>query len=72
VALSSDGRHALSGSDDRTLHWWHLDRGICLAIFPCEEPVTSAALQWNPSEQCHVVVVGLGDGQVQFFRLEGM
>jgi WD40 repeat protein len=30
VALSSDGRHALSGSDDGTLIWWDLERGLPL------------------------------------------
>jgi WD40 repeat protein len=30
VALSGDGRRALSGSQDRSLRWWDLDRGACL------------------------------------------
>src|SRR5437870_3098950 len=29
VALSGDGRHALSGSDDDTLRWWDLEGGRC-------------------------------------------
>ena len=71
VALSSDGRHALSGGGDETLRWSGLDGGRCLAVFPCEEQVMSAALGRSPSESCYVVVAGLVDGQVQFFRLEG-
>jgi WD40 repeat protein len=70
VALSGDGCRALSGSDDCTLRWWDLQAGRCLALFPCEEPVTSAALSGYPSEQCYRVVAGLADGQVQFFRIE--
>jgi WD40 repeat protein len=29
VALGGDGRHALSGSDDRTVRWWDLETGAC-------------------------------------------
>src|SRR5262249_43013042 len=29
VALSADGRRALSGAYDQTLRWWDLDRGEC-------------------------------------------
>jgi hypothetical protein len=70
VALSSDGRHALSGSGDETLRWWDLNSGRCLTVFPCGEPVASAAVHWCPSDQRHRVAVGLADGQVQFFRIE--
>ena len=62
VALASDDRHAVSGSSDLTLRWWDLDSGRCLTVFPCEEPVTTAALCWSPSEQCYRVVAGLADG----------
>jgi WD40 repeat protein len=30
VCLSRDGRHALSGSADRTLRWWEVSTGHCL------------------------------------------
>ena len=30
VAFSADGRHALSGSADRTLRWWDLRSEVCL------------------------------------------
>jgi WD40 repeat protein len=30
LALSSDGRHALSGSDDETVRWWDVESGRCL------------------------------------------
>ena len=32
VALSADGRNALSGSLDKTLRWWGLDSGECLHV----------------------------------------
>src|SRR5262249_49243118 len=77
VALARDGRHALSGSWDgrpplsgsgaRTRRWWALHPGRCLAIFPCEASVAAFAL---PPHQPPIVVAGLADGQVQFFRLE--
>jgi hypothetical protein len=66
VALSSDGRHALSGPIDGTLRYWDLHSGQCLASYPCEASV--ASLAYRPGPFCDVVL-GLGDGQVQFFKL---
>jgi WD40 repeat protein len=44
VALSVDGRHALSGSDD-TLRWWDLTTGECRAILQGHtKSVSSVAL----------------------------
>jgi len=33
VAVTPDGRHALSGSDDRTLRLWDLENGQCSRTF---------------------------------------
>ena len=72
VALSSDGRRALSGSDDRTLRWWDLEAKEksrqCLAIFPCDAPVSALAL--SPTEP--LVAAGDSRGRVHFFRIEGL
>jgi WD40 repeat protein len=32
VALSADGRHALSGSNDKTLRWWDVHTGECRRV----------------------------------------
>jgi WD40 repeat protein len=66
VAVTADGR-AVSGSSDETLRVWDLASGRCLACFPCEAPVKSLAIT---ADRIPVVVAGLADGQVQFFRLE--
>lgn len=70
VALAADGRHALSGSLDRTLRWWDLETARCLAVFPCEAPVTAAALAFDAAVGKPVVAAGLANGQVQFFHIE--
>ena len=41
VSISSDGRWAVSGSDDKTLRVWDLDSGVCAAIYLTESEVTS-------------------------------
>jgi WD40 repeat protein len=70
VALSSDGRHAVSGSEDNTLRWWDLHSGRCEAIFPCDNPVLAVACGRDPASLQPIVVAGLADGQVQFFHIE--
>jgi WD40 repeat protein len=68
VALAADGL-AVLGSEGRTLRVWDLGTGQCLALFPCEAGVNAIAV----SPDCPpIVVAGLTDGQVQFFRLEGV
>jgi WD40 repeat protein len=67
VAVSGDGRLALSGSCDKTLRVWDLSSGQSLALFPCEAPVSSVA--FAPTEP-PLVVAGLTNGEVLFFRLE--
>jgi WD40 repeat protein len=32
VALSVDGRHALSGGEDHTVRWWNVDAGTALVL----------------------------------------
>jgi WD40 repeat protein len=66
VAVAGDGR-AVSGADDETVRVWDLGAGRCLTVFPCEATVQSVAVT---PDHIPTVVAGLGDGQVQFFRLE--
>jgi len=67
VALSGDGRTALSGSDDRTVCFWDLTDGRCLLVFPCDESVKSLVLTPRPPS-----ILGVGDCacNVLFFRIE--
>jgi WD40 repeat protein len=65
VAVTATGQ-VLSGSGDRTVRLWD-PTGQSVAVFPCEAPVLSLAVTADPIP---IVVAGLADGQVQFFRLE--
>jgi WD40 repeat protein len=67
VAVTADGR-AVSGSEDGTVRVWDLAGGQCLALFPCEYQVRRVAVT---SDRTPMIVAGLDDGQVQFFRHEG-
>jgi hypothetical protein len=48
---------------------WDVTTGQCLSTFPFDTGVTAVALS---RETPYRVVVGLGDGQVQFFQLESL
>jgi WD40 repeat protein len=69
LAVLPGGRRALSASEDTTLRLWDLDTGGCLALFPCDAPLT--ALDVSRSDEA-VVAVGDSRGEVSFFRIEGL
>jgi WD40 repeat protein len=58
VALTADGKRAVSGSDDNTLRVWDLKSGNCLAVFTCDAPVLCCA--WSGD------VIAAGDRTRQF------
>ena len=62
VAFSPNGRFALSGSDDMTLMLWDVADGKDL----CHLTVVAAvnAIDWRRDK----VVIGLDNGEVEFFR----
>ncbi len=66
VALSSDGRRALSGSHDNTLKLWDTGTREILAEFSGEGPITAVDL----SKDGRKMVAGDAFGRVHFLTLE--
>ena len=67
VAFSPDGGQIVSGSEDNTLRLWDFETRRCLALFPCEAPVSALAVgRQSPPK----IAVGLSDGQICIFQLE--
>lgn len=65
VAVTPDGRYALSGSEDRTVRWWDLDSGRCLRALTGHGPVLSVAVT---PDGCHAVS-GSDDGTVMLWEM---
>ena len=59
VALSGDGRHIVSGSDDRTVAVWDLQTGARLATLALDGAI--ACLRWHPADRFLVVGDGIGN-----------
>jgi len=51
VALSPDGRCALSGSEDKTLRLWEVSSGKCLRTFEGHTN-TVTSVSWSPDGRC--------------------
>jgi WD40 repeat protein len=66
VAVTPDGKRALSASSDQTLKVWDLEIGKLLASFTADAPILSCAV--GPVE--HVIVAGDLSGRVHFLFLE--
>ncbi|MGC2513114.1 MAG: hypothetical protein WA383_01235, partial [Terriglobales bacterium] len=64
VALTADGKRAVSGSRDKTLRVWDLKFGTCVGVFTCDSAVQCCA--WAGGR------IAAGDelGQVHFFAWE--
>jgi WD40 repeat protein len=68
VALSGDGRRALSGSDDGSLRWWDLDSGACLhALRGHAGGVSAVALSGDGRR----ALSGSADESLRWWDLEG-
>jgi WD40 repeat protein len=64
VALSEDGKTAVSGSDDNTLKVWDVARGACLASFTADGALVCVALKGDR------VFAGDALGHVHLFALK--
>jgi WD40 repeat protein len=67
VAVTPDGRCAVSASDDHTLRLWDLKSGKEIATFTRESGMDSCAIA--PDGQ--TIVAGERSGRVHFLRFEG-
>jgi WD40 repeat protein len=65
VALSVDGRRAVSGSDDHSVKVWDVETGELTATFTCDGAAWCCAFIDNDR-----FVAGGAAGRVHFLRLE--
>jgi WD40 repeat protein len=68
VALTPDGRRAVSGSNDTTLRVWDLRDGKELVTLTVDGKVTACAM----ARDNWTIVAGDGFGRVHFLRLQGV
>lgn len=66
VAVTSDGRRAVSASWDTTLKVWDLVDGTCRATFNADESLTACAA----TSDGHAIVAAGTSGRVHFLRWE--
>jgi WD40 repeat protein len=67
VAVTSDGRRAVSASNDRTVRVWDMETGKVLSTFTCGSSVLCCAFADSSGT---VIVAGDQGGSVHFLRLE--
>ena len=65
VAVSANGRCAVSASDDRTLKVWDLVAGALVTSFTCDEPPRCCAFAGDGR-----IVAGDASGRVHILSLE--
>lgn len=64
VAITADGRYAISGSFDNTLWVWDLENSQCLAVFSCDAGILFCG--WGGNR----IVAGDESGHIHHFIWE--
>jgi WD40 repeat protein len=67
VAITPDGRHAVSASRDKTLRVWDIQSGEELALLTADASATACAV----SSGSRTIVAGDAAGNVHILRMEG-
>ena len=67
VAVSADGRRAVSGGDDGTVRVWDLEEGVELAFFASDSKITELAVTPAGTR----VIAGTSTGPVHLLELCG-
>jgi WD40 repeat protein len=65
VAVTPDGKRAVSASEDHTLKVWDLKTGLLIATFHCD-----AAARCCAFADAHRIVAGDDGGRLYILRLE--
>jgi WD40 repeat protein len=65
VAVTADGKRAVSASGDKTLKVWDLESGLPVASFHCDASVLCCAISRG-----RTIIAGDGGGRVHFLVLE--
>jgi WD40 repeat protein len=68
VAVTADGKQAISASRDNTLKLWNLETGEVIASFTGESPIICCAV----APDGVTIVAGEESGRLHFLRLEGI
>jgi WD40 repeat protein len=66
VAVTPNGRRAVSGSEDKTLRVWDLETGLALATFNCDASAQCCTFASNRQ-----IIAGDAVGRLHFLLLEG-
>ena len=67
VAVTPDGKQAVSASLDQTLKVWDLERGTVVATFTCDGPASARCCAFGGDRR---IVAGDQSGRVHFLTLE--
>ncbi|MCU0638071.1 MAG: hypothetical protein MUE87_05585 [Methanothrix sp.] len=68
MALTADGRRAVSASSDQTLKVWDIESGSIICSFTGENAMFCCAV----SPDGRTIIAGEASGRVHFLRLEGL
>ena len=68
MAVTPDGRRAVSASEDKTLKVWDLEQGKCLATFSIDDSMYACVAALDGL----TLVAGDKSGRIQCLRLEGV